>query len=85
MITCRRATELISRELDAHLPLSQRVRLGFHKLLCGACRRFRRQLGAVDEAVGAFLEDSAGPLATLSATTRNLLRAMIAARLEENS
>lgn len=41
---CRRATELISRSLDAPLPAVPRADLAVHTLFCGPCRRFRRQL-----------------------------------------
>jgi hypothetical protein len=85
-MTCRRAAELISWELDTDLPLHLRAGLGFHTLVCRACRRFRRQLGAVDEAVGEFLADPrAGDRAALPDETKDHLRAVIATHLEENS
>jgi hypothetical protein len=85
-MTCRRAAVLISWELDTDLPLHRRAGLGFHTLLCGACRRFRRQLGAVDEAVGEFVADPrAGNPAALPDETKDHLRAVIAAHLEDNS
>ena len=55
MISCRRAAELTSLQLDADLPTGQRFVLGFHRLVCGACRRFRSQLVEVDRATGEFL------------------------------
>ena len=55
MITCRRASELISRGLDIDLPFHQRAVLGFHKLVCNKCRRFLQQLEAVDKSVEDFL------------------------------
>ena len=54
MTTCRRATELISAELDTALPFHNRVALGFHTIVCGACRRYQVQIGAVEEAVEEF-------------------------------
>lgn len=85
-MTCRRAAELISWELDTDLPLHRRAGLGFHTLVCGACRRFRRQLGAVDEAVAEFVADPrAGTRAALPDETKDHLRAVIAAHLEEDS
>ena len=86
MITCRRAAELISWEQDASLPLHQRAGLGFHTLLCGACRRFRMQLEVVEEAVDEFLAaPGSGHRAALPDETKNHLRAVIAAHLDENS
>lgn len=85
-MTCRRAAELLSWELDTDLPLHRRAGLGFHTLVCGACRRFRRQLGAVDEAAAEFVADPrAGIRAALPDETKDHLRAVIAARLEEDS
>ena len=86
-MTCRRFAELMSWELDTDLPLVQRARLGLHVVVCGACRRFRRQLGAVDEAVGEFV---AGPragdrAASLPRETKDHLRAVILTLLNEES
>ena len=55
MISCKRAAELTSRELDVPLGFGGRTLLGFHRLVCAACRRFRTQLVEVDRAVGEFL------------------------------
>ena len=55
MISCKQAAEWTSRELDDRLRLGPRAVLGFHRLLCGNCRRFRTQLTEVDRAVGAFV------------------------------
>ena len=87
MITCRRAAELISRELDADLPLHQRVVLRFHKMVCGACRRFWRQLGAVDEAVEEFFTKavSGDPDAVLPAASKEHLKAVIDDHLDGES
>ena len=85
-MTCRRAAELISWELDTSLPLHQRAGLGFHTLVCGACRRFRRQLGVVDEAAAEFLASpGSGDRAALPDETKDHLRAVIVAHLEDNS
>ena len=86
MITCRRAAELISWEQDASLPFHQRAGLGFHTLLCGACRRFRRQLEVVEEAVDEFLAaPGIGDRTVMASETKDHLRGVIAAHLEENS
>jgi hypothetical protein len=42
MISCRRATRLISDGLDRPLSWFQRLFLGLHLLGCRACGRFRR-------------------------------------------
>jgi hypothetical protein len=52
VISCRRAAEWTSRELDDGLSGGRRFALGVHRLLCGPCRRFRDQLSEIDRAVG---------------------------------
>lgn len=44
MISCRKATELLSRQLDEPLSLWDRGRLRLHLLICHACRVFERRL-----------------------------------------
>ena len=72
MITCRRAAELMSAELDAALPFAARVGLGFHALPCGGCRR---QLAAIEELAGEVVPraGSARVTATLPAASRERL------------
>lgn len=57
MISCQRAAAWTSRELDAALNPAARSLLGFHRLVCGNCRRYGRQLAEVDAAVAGFLAD----------------------------
>lgn len=57
MISCRRAAAWTSRELDAALNPAARSLLGVHRLMCGNCRRYRRQLVEVDAAVSGFLAE----------------------------
>ena len=54
MITCREATELVSRSLDAPLDWRQRLGLRVHLLACSLCRDFRRQMLFLREALGRF-------------------------------
>lgn len=61
MISCKRAAELTSRELDDRLPAGQSFALGFHRLLCVNCRRFRGQLAEVDRAAGEAVSAGACP------------------------
>lgn len=85
-MTCHRAAELISWELDTDLPLHQQTGLVFHTLLCGSCRRFRQQLGVVDEAAAEFLATpGTSDRTALPSETKDHLRAMIVARLEDDS
>jgi hypothetical protein len=44
MLTCRRASERLSRALDGTLRPGERLGLWAHLLLCGPCCRYRKQL-----------------------------------------
>ncbi len=44
MISCKRATELVSHGLDERLSAGQRLRLAAHLLICSFCRRFKTQI-----------------------------------------
>lgn len=55
MISCKRAAEWTSRELDAPLGVCRGLALRLHRLVCGDCRRFRTQLAEVDRAAAAFV------------------------------
>ena len=48
MLTCRRATERLSRSLDGPLPVGAKIGLEGHMLLCRHCRRFRKQIVILD-------------------------------------
>jgi predicted anti-sigma-YlaC factor YlaD len=56
MISCRHAAELTSLQLDTDLTLGQKVVLGVHRVICGACRRFGQQLLNVNDATTTFLQ-----------------------------
>ena len=43
MDTCRDISALVSRSLDERLGTGDRLRVRFHLLVCGACRRFEGQ------------------------------------------
>ncbi len=84
MISCRRAAELISKELDTDLSFQQRVRLGFHTIVCSGCRRFRRQLKVIDVAVTEFFEISSDENSetSLSADSKQRLKAIVDSHLD---
>jgi hypothetical protein len=53
VLTCRHASRLISDALDRPLSWLERLRLRFHLLGCGPCRRFRRATGWLHEILAA--------------------------------
>lgn len=56
MISCRRASELISLSLDRPLALRERLALGVHLCGCGMCRSYRRQAAFIQRVARAMLE-----------------------------
>lgn len=51
MISCKEASELLSRAQDGPLGLRQKLALRLHLLLCGACARFAKQMDFLREAM----------------------------------
>lgn len=43
MISCRKASELISLSMDRPLAVRERLALGLHLCACSMCRTYRRQ------------------------------------------
>jgi hypothetical protein len=87
-LRCEAASELSSRELDEPLPLLDRAALLCHLLACNSCRRFRKQIRAIREAVdksqGLLVETDANE-GQLSAEARNrIARAMREAALDRS-
>ncbi|CAG0953766.1 hypothetical protein BURK2_00344 [Burkholderiales bacterium] len=51
MISCKEASELVSRAQDAPLGLRQRLVLRLHLLMCDGCARFAKQIDFLSEAM----------------------------------
>jgi hypothetical protein len=47
--SCKKAAQLVSASMDRRLSTRERLSLGFHLLLCGMCRAYRRQLMLIRE------------------------------------
>jgi hypothetical protein len=85
VISCRWAAQLMTQSLDGRLPVRQRVGLAVHAVLCGACRCFRHQIAAIDEAAAAVIGEVLMPFteAELPPQTKEHLRLLIRARLDQ--
>lgn len=81
MITCRKATFWISRNLDGSLPLPARLVLGTHLAMCRNCHRFRRQLRLIDQAATEWLDSD--HVASSDETLRKSVAEMIAQKCYE--
>jgi predicted anti-sigma-YlaC factor YlaD len=51
VLSCRRASEMVSQSLDRRLGLVERWRLHVHLQACQACRRFSNQMAFLRRAV----------------------------------
>lgn len=75
MISCRKATELASRALDAPLSRRERLALRLHLWVCQRCRRYRRQLLLLRQAVRqGRLEDWLPPARLSPEARRRILK-----------
>jgi predicted anti-sigma-YlaC factor YlaD len=73
-LRCEAASALSSRELDESLPRLDRAALRCHLLACNSCRRFRRQIRVIREAVrrrGQVLVEADADQGLLSSEARN--------------
>lgn len=56
MLDCRDATGLMSQARERPLTARERLALGLHKVMCGGCRNFDRQLDVLTEASRLFAQ-----------------------------
>ena len=57
MITCKRATELVSQSQDTRLAPLARLSLWLHLVICKYCVSFKTQLGIIKLVVAKLKED----------------------------
>jgi predicted anti-sigma-YlaC factor YlaD len=51
MLTCKQASQLLSQSLDRPLPLTNRIKLRLHLVICDACKRFSKQMHVLKTAL----------------------------------
>lgn len=56
MLTCKQASQIISRSLDTPLSWSDRMKLKFHLFICDACNRFNQQLRLLNSSVKRLIQ-----------------------------
>jgi len=44
MISCKKSSQLVSQSLDIKLPLTQRLFLKLHLMMCSVCREYAKQI-----------------------------------------
>jgi hypothetical protein len=58
MMSCRKATHLMSQELDRKLSTRERMALRFHVLMCSGCTNFRRNMSFLRRTCSRVVEDA---------------------------
>ncbi len=56
LFSCKKVSALVSESMDRKLPLSKRMGIQFHLMMCSLCRRYRKQLLLIRSL---FLEEDA--------------------------
>ena len=57
MISCRKATEIISKAQDEALTSTEKITLLIHLSVCWCCRAFQKQLQAISFAARLLVDD----------------------------
>ena len=95
MISCRRATELMSKELDSGLNLWERLLLRTHLMMCGMCVACYEQFKCIGKGVKIICLSASADTGTLSElqqlipeeclpeAARQRIKASLAAALQE--
>jgi len=68
--SCKEAAKATAEALEHDLPPYRRFALGFHLLICSACRRYRRQVIGLNRLVRRYVRESNQPVVELDAATR---------------
>jgi predicted anti-sigma-YlaC factor YlaD len=68
--SCKEAAKAAAEALEHDLPFYRRFALGFHLLICSACRRYRRQVIGLNRLVRRYVQESSQPVVELDAATR---------------
>jgi hypothetical protein len=55
-MTCKEATQLVSKMQDQPLSFGERVKLRLHLLVCAACSHFERQMQMLHAAMRKYRE-----------------------------
>ena len=86
MLTCREVSYLISVSLDQRLPLTRRLAMRLHFLLCRACARYRRQIIALNRLAKGYAqsENDENAECALSEEEKEMIKARLRNSEEKN-
>jgi len=68
--SCKEAAKAAAEALEHDLPFHRRFALGFHLLICSACRRYRRQVIGLNRLVRRYIHEPTQPVTELDPATR---------------
>lgn len=71
--SCKEAAKAAAESLEHELSPYRRFALGFHLVICSACRRYRRQVIGLNRLVRRYVQESSQPVVELDAATRQRL------------
>ena len=86
MFNCRDVSQKVSESMDRSLPLSQRMMIRFHFMMCKYCARLEKQLLSIRQALRAEKTPQTGdaPTVALSQDARERLKQLIKNAVKES-
>ncbi len=79
IFNCKRVSTLTSEQLDRPLSWYERIGVAVHRVICGPCRIYQKQMGILNSRV-ATVQESDAPQASLDGDARERIRARLADR-----
>lgn len=76
-ISCKEATQMISRSMDLPLPMGKRILLKIHLIYCSICARYSRQLGLLRKILVRYRERQESNDDVLSVDTKKNMQDLI--------
>lgn len=74
IFSCKHASHLVSESMDHPLAVRERMTLFLHLVMCSLCRRFRRQMTAISQAIRSVRHSELLPEIRLSDEARVRIR-----------
>jgi hypothetical protein len=84
-LRCDRASALASESYDRALSRPERIALAMHRLICGPCRRLRRQLATLRQAMGRLADEVDPTTPPILPSLPDSARVRIARALDDES
>ena len=81
MISCKRATELMSKSMEDSLTLTEEISLRIHNFICEYCEQFKKQLVTIRKVLHHGLEhettDKSGSQPKLSQSAKDKIKSSL--------